>query len=1003
MTRQLRLFILGGVAMAGGLAYGIHACGRWPAHDGNLRQTADVHISNARRTATANVAIDVEAHYTTHDSDDVRTLRLTSVDHVAMTLVDAKKHATPLDVDWAKDTRGTFVVPDVPDGDYTVHVELDSDLGHDAVDVPLPLYAPARVHVITDRPLYEPGNTMQFRAVALRARDLTPLDGRPGKWLVIDPHGEVQLEDKAPAGDWGVVSGSFPLDRGAETGTWHVIWDSNGARDDVAVTVEPFTLPRFRVEVNTDKTFYQSGDTPKLRGVVAYSSGAPVGSADVAIDWTIDGAWPPPTDWQDHLLPKHATTAANGRFELALPTIPADLQGRATLVAHVSAVDPAGDRVATTASVLLSEDAIGATSVTELGDGLVDGFNNRMYVRVTTADGRVVPDATIHVKRAWQPSDPGITAKLDADGVAALQIDPGAPVNIVIPPLPWRPAPHVNPVSRTNALDLVSAQNATLADQLEMDGWLASLEPCAKLTDGGQDARVGLRVDAAGAITTATGGPAALDRCLAGTLASRRLPAGGERMYALTFHVADPELPRVTPELETALDAPAGLAEQLAGLAHGARDCVPLDADGELPVALTWRATEGSKDVALVAWVHDPRGAATAASAVACVESRLGPASRVHLAEAASSDSLGVVKLTVQPPASLQQDRPQATTMLGYELAITADLPNAPAGAPTASTKLRVTPGTVPPVRLRVDPVLAQPGDTVAAQLIRGPEFTGTLPKKLHYACLTKQDDVDLDDEHHAQVTIPAGVAGWCEVTGAGARALVYVKPAGELAVTIAPEHPTYAPGQMAQLQVHTTVGGQGGRAAVGLFGVDQSLGQLVPLPGAEDLGRVQPKVETSRAAFGVLDGQALALGRVRGANAAAATVLRVSAIPPPPELDALVEAHASTTFDAVGELTDHFYTALAELHAQARRWEATAPASEKMSPATMVSLWNAALDACEQRGETVTDAFGRRLRLSLLPVDLLALTDPRAVVVVGTRLPEDVDNWAAYVAKEKP
>jgi hypothetical protein len=68
-----------------------------------------------------------------------------------------------------------------------------------------------------------------------------------------------------------------------------------------------------------------------------------------------------------------------------------------------------------------------------------------------------------------------------------------------------------------------------------------------------------------------------------------------------------------------------------------------------------------------------------------------------------------------------------------------------------------------------------------------------------------------------------------------------------------------------------------------------------------------------------------------------------------------------------------------------------------------MAKLWAKALDACAARGERIDDAYGRRLRLSRLPPDLLSLTDPRAVVVVGTRLPEDVENWPAWVAKERP
>jgi predicted NBD/HSP70 family sugar kinase len=93
----------------------------------------------------------------------------------------------------------------------------------------------------------------------------------------------------------------------------------------------------------------------------------------------------------------------------------------------------------------------------------------------------------------------------------------------------------------------------------------------------------------------------------------------------------------------------------------------------------------------------------------------------------------------------------------------------------------------------------------------------------------------------------------------------------------------------------------------------------------------------------------------------------------------------------------------LGELRTRARRWEESAPAGEQMRPAMMAALWTASLEACEKRGEPVIDAWGRRLRLSRLPADLLALTDPHVVVVNGTRMPEDVEDWSAWVAKEQP
>lgn len=968
--------------------------------DGGLRQSAMLEVSGLRRGAPGLVILQAFAHYTTDGADAARRTPLPQVTSIELSLAGAKQAARPLEaVRWERSGRAsvaTLALPDVPDGDYQLHASYQTRLGKGEVAVPLALYTPARIHVITDRPLYEPGNTVRFRAVVLRARDLAPLDQRPGVWEVRNPSDEVLLEEAAPAGAWGVVAGSFPLDKAAATGDWKVAWRSADAVDEVAFRVEPFTLPRFRVDVVADKPFYRAGERPSLKGAVLYSSGAPVAAAKLDITWDVTGDWPPPVEWQATGLPRRAQTTANGRLTLALPQIPDDLQGTARLTARISAVDPAGDRVEGTAAVLLSKDGIAATAVTELGDGLVQNFNNRLYVRVATPDGRVVTRTKIRVTRAWQPGDRGIEAELDEDGVASLQLDPGAPVNIVIPAPPWRPAPKRALVTRDDAQELIGGDGASLADQVELDRWLAVLAPCARWVDAsGGTTRIGVRVGAGGAVLAAGAGPSALDRCVASVVKQQRLPAGAERLYALDFHFVEPDLPRLLTTVESALATPDGLEDQLAELAKGARDCLP-SSEGRLASMLTWRVRVGSKDVELADWIPDPT-AADGRQAVPCVTARIGRGARIRLADEAEADAIGLVRFAVELPADAAQQRPQATTMLGYELEVAAELEGQP------KTRLRIAPGAVPDLRMRVTPVLARPGDKVTAQLIRGPAFTGQLPDKLTLDCLKHHAEERLDPEHRATLAIGGDVEGWCTIAGGGVHAVVYVRPTAELTVSVIPRQDRYAPGDKAELAIQTTLGGKGGQAAVGLFGVDDSLGQLVPLPGGDALGRVRPKVETSAPAFGVLDGQALTLGRIRGANAAAATVLRVSSVPAPPALDAVVDAHAESPFDPIEELTDRFYLVLAELHAQVHAWEQKAPEVEKMTPATMARLWQAALAACASRGERVDDAFGRTLRLSRLPQDLLALTDPRAVVVIATRLTEDVENWPAWVARERP
>jgi hypothetical protein len=971
---------------------------------GKPRAKLAIRGDGLRRGGPGTVAVSATALYTIGDASEWQEATVTRFD-VALSLVDAAGAETAIAPApdeggerwrWSGSERTAIVaLPAVPDGDYQLRATVTSGLGASTVDLPLALYAPARIHVITDRPLYRPGDTVAFRALALRATDLAPIDQRPGAWLVQGPGGQVFLEEKAPVGAWGVVAGDFPLDSEAAVGEWTVRWRSGGAEAARTFRVEPFALPRFRVEAAADRPFYGSLDRPVVRGAVTYSSGAPVAGAAVTVRWRVDSdGWPAPTSWSQGALPARAVTGGNGRFELALPEVPADLQGQVRLVAQIAAVDAAGDRIAAATTVLLSEDAIQVQAITELDGGLVGGFNNRVYLRVTTADGRPLPGAAVTIARAWTPGDAGIDAALDEDAVARVQLDPGPPVNVVVPGRPVRAPPAPPVVTRTTAIDLVTGEAPGLADQLAMDGWHPAIARCAKWVTAAAAARVVVAVDERGAITATDAGDSELDRCVLAAVRGRRLAAADRRLISIEYRLDDSALPEVTAEAEVALDddwAPDSIA--LAAL--DARDCVPADSDGPQPWTLAWQVAAGSRELR-TSW-NPVTGAAMAPALRTCLQSRLaarrlsGPAPRARI---------GLVRFSVEAAETGRAPPPvQPTIMQGYELLVTAKVD----GKALGQTRLRLAPGTVPPLRLRATPVLARPGETVAVELVRGPDHTGELPQKLVVDHLGNQREVDISKQRTAEVKLPADARGWYELSAAGVRALVYVRSDQELAVEVTPDRPSYPPGAKASLAVRTAVGGKGAPAAVGLFGVDESLAQLAPLPGADDLGSVRPAIAMTAPAFGVLDAQALTLGRIRGASAAEATVLRVATIPAPAALDAVVAGRAASDIDPIAELTDRFYAVLGELHAQTRAWERSAPPNEHMTPKTMAALWSKALDAARARGVAVEDAFGRRLRLHFLPPALLALTDPRQVVIEGTRLTEDVENWAAWVAKEKP
>ena len=400
--------------------------------------------------------------------------------------------------------------------------------------------------MLTDRPLYQPGNTVQLRSVVFRAADFVPLGSRPGRFRITDPNGDLLLDERADADAWAVASRSFPIDPLATPGDWTVSWVSGDARGDARFRVEPFELPRFRIEASAEAPFYRIGETPRVEGRVTYSSGAPVSGADLAITWSSSGEWPVPTSWLQGDLPTTARAAADGRFEIALPEVPADLVGQATLRGAVTATDSAGDRVNGSLSVLLSEDAIQVETLTELpGGGLVQGFNNRLYLRLTTADGRTLDGVELRVDKTWDPSDEPIVATTDEDGVASIQVDPGPPVTVLVPAMPLRPAPLPAAVSLDDARDMMGGGDLSLADRRALDRWLGILKPCARyVVDNGHVVALGVRVAPSGAVRSVSGGANALERCAARALGAEHLAVGRDRVLALRYTFLPPDLPR---------------------------------------------------------------------------------------------------------------------------------------------------------------------------------------------------------------------------------------------------------------------------------------------------------------------------------------------------------------------------------------------------------------------------------------------------------------------------
>ena len=303
--------------------------------------------------------------------------------------------------------------------------------------------------------------------------------------------------------------------------------------------------------------------------------------------------------------------------------------------------------------------------------------------------------------------------------------------------------------------------------------------------------------------------------------------------------------------------------------------------EGALPRALTWRVARRQQGRRARRLDRGSAGGGAAAAAIGCVQQRFGGARRAR--GAGDRDSLGLVRFALSPPeqrrrrSGRRRRRCSATSCWSR-----ADIDGRARRRSCASRRARSpTCGCASARSSR------SAGDTVTAELIRGPEFTGTLPKKLALRAPEGQArgrsstpsasaTFALDAEHRGLGRDHAA---------AGMRALVYVRAAGRARGRRSSRS---SPATRRAIRPSCTIAdaGSAARAARPRSACSASTRASASSSrcrARRAWARCGRRSRPATPAFGMLDGQALTLGRIRGANAAAATVLRVSAIPSPP------------------------------------------------------------------------------------------------------------------------
>jgi hypothetical protein len=283
----------------------------------------------------------------------------------------------------------------------------------------------SKVLLTTDKPLYQPGQIIHLRALALDRASQAPVSNQTVVFEIQDGKGNKIFKKSLTSDKYGLAATDFRLGQVLNMGTFQLRVLVGADKGEKTVTVSRYALPKFKVDVAADKPWYTPGQTVAGTVDARYFFGKAAAGADVVIEAaTLDIG-------QTVFAKVMGKTDGNGRyaFSVMLPTALVGLpiqSGSGLVNLAVTVTDSAGQQVKQALPVTVAARGLRLALVPE-ATVLVPGMKNRIDVFVTDPLGNPVADATLQVTAAGGAA---LTGKTDAYGQAAFDwtpppVDPG--------------------------------------------------------------------------------------------------------------------------------------------------------------------------------------------------------------------------------------------------------------------------------------------------------------------------------------------------------------------------------------------------------------------------------------------------------------------------------------------------------------------------------------------------------------------------------------------------
>ncbi len=286
-----------------------------------------------------------------------------------------------------------FAVPEDAEPQQTLIVETKSSLGSDTLEQAVTIERDYRILLTTDKPLYQPGQIIHIRVLALGAFDLIPASAMTSPDLerggleitVADGKGNTVFRKMLTPSEFGVASVDFQLADEVNSGAYKLTATLGNTSSEKIVTVEHYVLPKFDVKLTTDRTFYRPGDHVEGTLKAAYFFGKDVTGSAVKLEgYTFDFE-------RVVAVTLEGTTddAGNFTFSFDLPAYIAgsDLEsGGARFYIEAAVTDQAEHTEVGRLSLPVAQGALVINAVLEGGQPR-PGVENILYVMASYPDG----------------------------------------------------------------------------------------------------------------------------------------------------------------------------------------------------------------------------------------------------------------------------------------------------------------------------------------------------------------------------------------------------------------------------------------------------------------------------------------------------------------------------------------------------------------------------------------------------------------------------------------